>query len=162
MLYKYSAMMNKNTPSPVRKSDRQAAVLEIVRRERMTTQQDLVRALERRGLPATQASVSRDVAELGLVKVAGAYRAALPDAASPAPELPIRAWARRAIAAGSNLVVVHCDTGTASKVALALDQQRLPQVVGTLAGDDTVFVAVPSRTAGRRLVRLLQEWTARP
>lgn len=150
--------MNKHTVARPSKGDRQAVVLEVVRGGRIATQQGLVAALLRRGVSATQASVSRDIAELGLVKAGGVYRAALPGTGGVAPEFPIRAWARRATAAGTNLVVLHCETGTAPKVALALDQKDLPDVVGTVAGDDTIFVAVPSRAAGRRIVRLLTEW----
>lgn len=157
-MYKYSTNMNKNTVARPSKADRQAVVLEVVRRARIATQHGLVDALLRRGVSATQASVSRDIAELGLVKAGGVYRSGLPEGGGVAPEFPIRAWARRATPTGPNLVVLHCETGTAQKVALALDQKHLPDVVGTVAGDDTIFVAVASRAAGRRVARLLTDW----
>lgn len=157
----YSRAMNNHPDRIDRKRARQSLVLDVVRREAVATQEDLVAALRRRGVPATQASVSRDVAELGLVKVAGHYRAALAgDDGRGTGSFPLRPWLREATAVPPNLVVVLCDTGTAQKVALAIDQQRMPEVVGTLAGDDTVFVAVPSRAAGRRLERRLRAWIA--
>ncbi len=150
--------MNKNTDRNGRKTERQALVLDAVRRKRVGTQADLVAALRRRGVAATQASVSRDVSELGLIKVAGVYHAALASPEGSNGEFPLRPWLRRATAAPPNLVVVHCDTGMAQKVALAIDQMRLPDVVGTVAGDDTVFIAVPSRPAARRVERQLRAW----
>lgn len=151
--------MNKNTSAPTTKPARQLAILEMVRLESIGTQQELVTALHRRGILATQASVSRDIAELGLVKAGGVYRAGLPAAAGAAgADLALRTWARRAAPAGPHLVVVTCETGTAQKVALALDHHQLPDIVGTIAGDDTVFVAVPSAAANRRVVRMIAAW----
>lgn len=150
--------MNKYTDRKVRKSARQARVMDAVHQGRVATQQELVAVLRRVGVPATQASVSRDIAELGLVKVAGVYRAA--GANGRGEPFPLRPWIHRATVVPPNLVVVLCDTGMAQRVALAIDQERLPDVVGTVAGDDTVFVAVPSRTAARRLERRLRAWIA--
>ena len=137
-----------------RKRARQQAVLEAIGAEELATQQEIARALRRRGIDATQVSVSRDIAELGLVKAGGHYVSGHP--AAPAPSDPLAAFVKSAAAAGPNLVVVKCDTGAAPRVGLALDQLGLPGIVGTLAGDDTVFAAVATAADNTRLVRLLQ------
>jgi transcriptional regulator of arginine metabolism len=107
----------------------------------------LRRKLARRGIQVTQATVSRDIEELGLVKTRSGYR--LPDAAEPpAPVQPtlqviLKEFLRDARQA-SNLVLLKTHPGNAHSVAAALDAQDWPEVVGTVAGDDTVFVATPS------------------
>lgn len=134
---------------------RQALVLEIIASRDIRTQEQLVAALERRGIAATQSSVSRDVHELGLVKVGGRYRANGAEGNVAEPAVAWRTWLRSARRAGANLIVLRCDIGAAQPVALALDQLSPPGVAGTLAGDDTIFVAVTSAAAGTRLARSL-------
>jgi len=152
--------MNKNT-SPT-KSDRQAAVLETVRTEVIATQYDLVRALQRRHIAATQVSVSRDISEMGLIKLRGRYLPPSEPVVEAEPELPFRAWVASFREAGPHLIVIHCSAGTAPRIGLALDQSRLDGLVGTLAGDDTVFAATDSRAASRRLLGFLRARAPRP
>ena len=147
--------MNNYTERDERKTARQFAILEAVSQEEVATQNDLVRALKKRGIAATQVSISRDVAELGLVKAGGAYRPAAADGGTFDPEMPLRTFVRSVVAAGPNLTVVRCDTGTAPRVGLALDGLPLAGLVGTLAGDDTVFVACESLSAQKSLVTFL-------
>ncbi len=139
-----------NYTHPDGKAARQAAILDSVGSESLATQNELVASLRRRGIKATQVSVSRDIAELGLVKVGGVYRAG-----GPSDPDPVRSHVRRLAPAGPNLLVVHCETGTAQRVGLAIDRMNLPEVAGTIAGDDTVFVALPSPAAQKRAVQLL-------
>ncbi len=139
-----------------RKAARQSAILEAVAVEEIPTQNDLVRALRRRGVEATQVSVSRDIAELGLVKAGGVYRPAPTEGGPLDPELPLRTSVRRVLPAGSHLTVVRCDAGTAPRVGLVLDGLALPGLVGTLAGDDTVFVASDSAAAQKTLIGFLE------
>jgi transcriptional regulator of arginine metabolism len=149
--------MNKYTGRDDRKAARQSAILSAITEEEVATQNDLVKALKKRGIPATQVSISRDIAELGLVKSGGVYRAAAAEGGGASdPELPLRAFVRSVVAAGPNLTVVRCDTGTAPRVGLSLDGAALPGIVGTLAGDDTVFVAVDSAASQKRLIEFLQ------
>ena len=145
--------MNKYTSGG--KSTRQTAILEAISQEEVGTQNDLVKALKKRGIAATQVSISRDIAELGLVKAGGAYRPGSTEAA-PDAEMPLRTFVRAVAAAGANLTVIRCDTGAAPRVGLALDQLALSGVVGTLAGDDTVFVASDTAAAQKRLVEFLK------
>jgi transcriptional regulator of arginine metabolism len=147
--------MNKNTERDDRKAARQSAILQAITQEEVATQNELVRALKKRGIAATQVSISRDIAELGLVKAGGVYRPALAEAAHDA-EMPLRTFVRSISAAGPNLTVIHCDTGTAPRVGLVLDGLALPGLVGTLAGDDTVFVAGDRAAAQKRLIEFLQ------
>lgn len=140
----------------VRKQQRQHTLLRLVNEKRLATQQDVVRALRSAGYAATQATVSRDIVELGLVKVArdGAHVYA-PPAAVPASggierlrrfceEYPVQG------AVAGNLVVLRTPPGTANALAIALDTSGFSDVIGTIAGDDTVFVAArdPARARG--------------
>ena len=155
--------MNKYTDRAEGKTARQAAILEAVSSEEIATQNDLVKALKKRGISATQVSVSRDVAELGLIKAGGAYRPAAAETGAADPELPLRTFVRRVVAAGPNLTVVRCDAGTAPRVGLVLDGlTRLPGLAGTLAGDDTVFVASDTAAAQKRLIEFLNSRMTNP
>jgi transcriptional regulator of arginine metabolism len=126
---------------------RRTQILNLLRTDPAATQDELRRKLARRGIQVTQATVSRDIEELGLVKTRSGYR--LPDAAeSPAPVQPtlqviLKEFLREAGQA-SNLVVLKTYPGNAHSVAAVLDAQDWPEVVGTVAGDDTVFVATHS------------------
>jgi transcriptional regulator of arginine metabolism len=147
--------MNKYTDRAEGKAARQAAILSAISEEEIATQNDLVKALKKRGIGATQVSISRDIAELGLVKAGGVYKAASGEAA-PDVEMPLRTFVRSVVPAGPNLTVIRCDTGAAPRVGLALDQLDMPGVAGTLAGDDTVFVASDSASSQKKLVEFLQ------
>ena len=142
------------------KADRQAVLLEIVRSEAVSTQAELVRHLEQRGVACTQVSVSRDIRELGLGKRGGRYAVPATAAAAQLPKL--EAFAAKVIGfylgaerVGESLVVVRTLSGTAHSVALLLDRSKWPGLAGTLAGDDTIFVAVRGARAGRDVVRRL-------
>jgi transcriptional regulator of arginine metabolism len=126
---------------------RRTQILNLLRTNPAVTQDELRRKLARRGIHVTQATVSRDIEELGLVKTRSGYR--LPDAAEPpAPVQPtvqviLKEFLQDARQA-SNLVLLKTYPGNAHSVAAVLDGQHWPEVVGTVAGDDTVFVATPS------------------
>ncbi len=122
------------------KEQRQKKVMELVRRRRIANQAQLARELERAGFAADQSLVSRDLRELGIVKADGCYR----------PPRPTGAAAQRSQvldidAAGDVLLVVKTHPGRAQAVAVAIDQKSFPEIVGTVAGDDTIFVAVKGR-----------------
>lgn len=135
------------------KTRRQATLLRLVRRRRIATQDELVQLINEAGFSATQASISRDLRELGLVKLAGAY-APLP-ALSAGRDGPETDLITSAVPAGANLLIVRTAVGAAAPVAVEIDRRAWPEVVGTVAGDDTVFVAVTGRAAqGRVLARL--------
>jgi transcriptional regulator of arginine metabolism len=123
---------------------RRTQILEIVGAGSVATQAELSAKLGRRGIHVTQATLSRDIEELGLVKTREGYR--LPNAAS-APEPPqpsldvvLKEFVREVRMAAS-LVVIRTHPGNAQTVAYALDAAPWPEVIGTVAGDDTIFLA---------------------
>jgi transcriptional regulator of arginine metabolism len=134
---------------------RRTAIAELVRSQRVATQGELQRLLRARGIAATQATLSRDLAQLG------ARRAPLPDGgtAYEVDGAAVRTGAIAELVVGirdaAALVVVHTLPGAAQAIAAQLDQARLPDVVGTLAGDDTIFVVPDRRTSPRRLAAQL-------
>lgn len=133
------------------KEKRQQKILNLIRARRITTQQELAELLERAGLVATQSSISRDLEELGVVKQHGHYTL---------PAAPSGAAARGLLGlepAGECLVVARCEPGLASAVAVEIDRAAIPEIVGTLAGEDTIFIAVPGRKAQRAAVKKVWE-----
>src|ERR671923_931527 len=128
------------------KSYRQSLVLELVDREAITSQEQLRERLDGRGIHVTQATLSRDIRDLGLVKRSsdGAYQAQ--NAEPPAPPNAGAALQKAmaeyasAVACVQQLIVVRTGPGLAQPLALAIDRAKLEDVVGTLAGDDTILV----------------------
>lgn len=129
------------------KAHRQALILDLVDREPITSQEQLRERLKERGVEATQATLSRDIRDLGLIKRAadGAYRRA---AAADVPsngdgQAQLRRVADeylRSADAVDQLLVLKTDTAQAQPLAVAIDRAHLPEVVGTIAGDDTILV----------------------
>lgn len=137
------------------KRRRQTALLRIVRGQAVTNQNELVHHLKKAGITATQTSISRDVRELGLVKVGGRYMPAT-RLRGGGPESPLSELITTIEPVGSNLIVVRTRIGAASAVAVEIDCAASPAIVGTVAGDDTVFVAVRSRSAQGQTLALLK------
>jgi transcriptional regulator of arginine metabolism len=129
------------------KEERQRAILALVRRRPVHTQQELARALSEQGLTATQATVSRDVQELGLVRTGEGYRSSL--APSVVSELVL------SLRQVEFLVIVRTPPGTANLVARAIDESDLEGVAGTVAGDDTIIVVLAEPAAADSLKRFL-------
>jgi transcriptional regulator of arginine metabolism len=133
---------------------RRRLIEELIRERAVGTQTELVRLLRREGVDCTQASVSRDIAALGLVKIGGRYALA----AAPPPEASLKRAAasiRRVRPAGDCLIVVLTDAGQANPVGIAIDAAQWPSAVGTVAGDDTVFIACDGRAAQKKTLALL-------
>ena len=147
------------------KAFRQAAILEIVEREPLASQDALRQRLRARGILATQATISRDLKELGLVKRSadGAYQRPDREAAAPPPagDAALRRAAaeylQRAVAV-AHTVVVRTGAGQAHPFAIALDRSPLSGVVGTIAGDDTVLIVARSPRAAAGVARRLEAW----
>ena len=132
------------------KQERQKRILNLIRARPIGTQEALRLHLERAGVAATQSSVSRDLEELGVVKHHGRY--ALPQANGDAT----RGLVSLDIA-GEILIVAKCLPGRASSVAVEIDDAALPQVVGTLAGEDTIFIAVRDAKSQRAVMKRIWE-----
>ncbi len=128
---------------------RQENILSIIGAKRIATQAELAEELERRGIEATQSSVSRDISKLGLTKVNGHY--ASPPAAGTAVVQTVNI-----ATAGDNIIVVKTDTGQAQPAALAIDRANIEEVVGTVAGDDTILVAVKNASAQRAAIKKIK------
>jgi transcriptional regulator of arginine metabolism len=145
------------------KNQRQHRIIQLVEQHPVTSQSQLVELLAGAGIEATQATVSRDLEDIGAVKV----RAAGGDPVYAVPELPKERVApeehlRRVlgdwvveVASSANLVVVRTPPGSAHVVASALDRAALADIVGTVAGDDTIMVVAAERVGGARLARRL-------
>lgn len=133
---------------------RRNQVLEILRARSVNTQSELREALAERGIHVTQATVSRDIEDLGIVKMRDGYHApaATEAVAPPQPSLAVilREFLRE-VRVASNLVVVRTHPGNAHSVAVALDSTGWPEVVGTVAGDDTIFLATPAPLQARQV-----------
>lgn len=136
---------------------RRELILALVARRSLGTQEELAEALRGEGIEASQASVSRDIATLGLVKIGGRYvRTAAPARAADPLEQRITAFLLSVAGAGDHLLVLKTPPGEASGVALALDQLALSGVVGTVAGDDTILAAMAGRREREQVTRRLR------
>jgi transcriptional regulator of arginine metabolism len=141
---------------------RRTALVRILRDSAVGKQAELVRLLRREGFSATQSSVSRDLRELGVAKAGDRYLVpADEDALSPSHFETVRSFVKSCRNAGTSLTVVRTTSGAAQSVALAIDKARWPEVVGTLAGDDTIFIASDSARGQRRLLERLRTSFAR-
>jgi transcriptional regulator of arginine metabolism len=144
------------------KSDRQRLIASSVGRKRIGTQFELLDALAEAGCRVTQATVSRDIRELGLEKVhdaLGRPRYVVPERGRRSdPQETLRAMLGqfgRGATAAQNIVVLHCELGTAPAIGRALDEVGHADVVGTLAGDDTVLVVALTARKAEALAREL-------
>ena len=148
---------------------RRQVIVQLVRSRPVRSQGELRRLLHQRGFAVAQPTLSRDVRDLGLAKTPRGYVA--PEAAvtefAPASrrevklDQALRGFALSVQAAGT-LVVVKTPPAAAHPVARALDEAPLPVIIGTIAGDDTVFIATPSERAARALARRLTQALGKP
>jgi len=132
------------------KHERQKKILNLIRAKPIGTQEVLRAHLERTGVPATQSSVSRDLEELGIVKHHGRY--ALPQANGDSTRGLLSLDV-----AGEVLVIAKCLPGRASAVAVEIDDAAIPEIVGTLAGEDTIFIAARDQKAQRAAMKKVWE-----
>jgi transcriptional regulator of arginine metabolism len=133
---------------------RHLKILELISTRAIRTQEELADALSAQGWDVTQSSVSRDIAALRLIKVDGSYRRPPPRPARIDPdERRIAEGVLTMDTAGDALVVLHTSPGEANHVAVALDRLAWPDIIGSIAGDDTIFLATKNSTAQRRVLR---------
>jgi transcriptional regulator of arginine metabolism len=136
---------------------RRAAILKLIRDSAVHKQNELVRLLKKQGFEATQSSVSRDLRELRVAKAGDHY--IVPSADEMSAGDPFAAVARFVTeirTAGPSLTVVKTTTGTAQSVAVAIDRAHWPESVGTISGDDTIFIATDDIRAQRKLTERLR------
>ena len=132
----------------MRKIERHRAIQDLIRSQGVNSQTELARLLSSHGFDVTQASVSRDLEELNIAKVNGHYAVRVPDEREM-PEFGLVSVAR----AGHNLIVLKCRSGLASAAAVRIDGARIEEITGTIAGDDTIFIAVNGETAQSSAIR---------
>jgi transcriptional regulator of arginine metabolism len=133
------------------KETRQKKILSLIRARRIGTQEELTDYLDRAGLTATQSSVSRDLEELGIIKRQGYYT--LPHASNGRAAHGLLSLDL----SGDALIVAKCEPGLASAVAVEIDRAHISEIVGTLAGEDTIFIAVNERKAQRTAIKKIWE-----
>lgn len=141
---------------------RQQLIVELAHEGPLPNQQELCRVLARRGFPVTQATLSRDIHELGLVRTAEGYTLPNGDSsAEPAPTVSriVREFVRE-VRRAQNLLVIKTTSGSAQPVALAIDAEGWEEIVGTVAGDDTVLIITPDNKKARKLQTRLEEMRA--
>ena len=148
------------------KARRQAVLLEIVDREALHSQEQLRRRLHQRGFEATQATISRDIKDLGLVKRAGDGAYQRPGVETSNPETSLAALERataeflRRVERVQQLVVIRTGVGQAQPLAIALDRAQLQETVGTIAGDDTILVVARGARGAAALVKRLKDYSS--
>lgn len=148
------------------KRERQAAIMELLREHRVETQEQLAKELHRLQIEADQATISRDLRQLGVARVTGTDgRRYLPPANSADPReraaQMIRAELETLERVGL-MVVLHTPVGAAPVVAAAIDSLGLGEVAGTVAGDDTIFIQARSTSGARRVVQILESIRGMP
>ena len=141
------------------KSFRHGQILKLVRSRGIYTQDELAKALKELGVDTTQVTLSRDMRELGLVKTPEGYR----ELGTEAPALQFAALAGeflRDVRMAQNQIVLKTAPGHASSVAVALDDEEWPEILGTIAGDDTILVICPDPATAEmvrsKLIQLLE------
>lgn len=133
------------------KSERQSAILSIINASKISRQDELVQVLQTNGINVTQASVSRDLDELGIVKANGSY---------VQPERSLAGFGLGLFSletSGNNLVVAKCQSGLASATAVRIDAAKIDEIVGTIAGDDTIFIAVKDEHGQKAAIKKIWE-----
>lgn len=142
---------------------RQQVILSLLESHKVKSQVELLDLLRGQGISATQSSVSRDLRDLGVGWIGGRY--ALPTEHEGNGNDPgvteVSGFLRGIRPAGANLTVIFTTAGTAQAVALAIDRAGWPELVGTMAGDDTVFAATSSAHDQKRFIRRLEGFLTR-
>ncbi|HEX8564515.1 MAG TPA: hypothetical protein VF648_02515 [Pyrinomonadaceae bacterium] len=132
------------------KEKRQETILNLIRAKNIGKQEELTEYLSKAGFAVTQSSVSRDLVELGIIKANGFY-------AQPRVENKKNFGLISLETAGENLIVAKCDSGLASAVAVQIDRAKIPEIIGTIAGDDTIFIAVKDFREQRKAIKNIWE-----
>jgi transcriptional regulator of arginine metabolism len=139
------------------KNFRQGQILKIIRSKEIYTQEELARELSQMGIQTTQVTLSRDMRELGLVKTGEGYRVLPQEGSSGSRLAEVANEYLLDIRLAQNLIVLRTSPGNASPLAVSIDKAELADVVGTVAGDDTVLVITPdSETAAKFRDRMLK------
>ncbi|MDP9064903.1 MAG: arginine repressor [Pseudomonadota bacterium] len=147
--------LSADQPAAAGTSARRALLVRLIREQAVGRQSELVAMLRKHGYVATQSSISRDLRELGVAKLGDRY--VMPDtAAAPAKDFSmLKQFVNTLSTAGAHLTVLKTTIGAAQSVAVAIDTARWPEVVGTISGDDTIFIATAGSQDQRKLAERL-------
>jgi transcriptional regulator of arginine metabolism len=132
------------------KQKRQETILNLIRSNNIGTQDELSELLSKSDFSVTQSSVSRDLDELGIVKANGFY-------AIPQKEKNGNLGLQTLEIAGENLIVAKCESGLASAICVRIDREKIEEIVGTIAGDDTIFIAVRNHKEQKAILKKVWE-----
>src|SRR5438067_13820941 len=132
------------------KTYRQGQILKLIRAKKISTQEELAQELKNQGIAATQVTLSRDLRDLRLVKTREGYQEMAPEETGPGFSILTGEFLNDVVHA-QNLVVLKTSPGHANSVAVALDNEEWPEVVGTIAGDDTILVIAPEAATATRI-----------
>lgn len=130
----------------MQKEQRQRRILELISESRIETQENLAESLLAEGIQVTQSSVSRDLLDLGVIKVDGAY------SVPTRPDDPLAMGLLELKPSGESLIVAKTRTGLASAVCVIIDGSHIEDVVGTIAGEDTIFIAVTDKKSQKNVM----------
>ena len=140
-----------------RQIERRGAIVRLLRNGVVRKQSDLVNLLQRDGFEATQSSISRDLRDLGVLKASGRYVMPPDEIARANGDFgALSQFVRQIRPAGPCLLVVRTTIGAAQSVAVAIDKAEWVEVVGTISGDDTIFIATENRSTQAKLVARLR------
>ena len=145
----------------ISKKARQGRILEVVRKRPIGSQEEFSVLLKREGIGVTQATLSRDIRELGLVKIRGEYQIPGEVHSAPPDEALRRAFEQFVVRTGlsGNIVMIKTSPGNAHSVGVVLDAAQWPEVLGTVAGDDTIFVLLHKGRFGKRILARVRGFT---
>ena len=132
------------------KEKRQQTILDLIRARNIETQDALLENLSKTGFSATQSSVSRDLDELGIIKINGFY-------SLPQTQTKQNFDLFNLETAGENLIVAKCGSGLASALCVRVDRAKIAGITGTIAGDDTIFIAVRDRKSQKTAMKAIRE-----
>jgi len=161
ILYNYSTdcIIITLEPLMISKNARHGRILEIVQRNPLKSQEQLSSILKQEGVEVTQSTLSRDIRELGLVKARGCYRISGQLPSAPPDDRLRRAFEQYVIRTGvsGNIVMLRTSPGNAHSIAVVLDAAQWPEVLGTVAGDDTVFMLLRNGRLGKKVLGRIRE-----
>ena len=143
----------------ISKKARQVRILEVARKHPVRSQEEFAALLKREDVDVTQATLSRDIRDLGLVKVRGCYRVPGEVTSVPPDDVLRRAFEQFLVrtAVSGNILMVRTSPGNAHSIGVVLDAAQWPEVLGTVAGDDTVFVLLRSNSRGKKVLERIRE-----
>ena len=145
----------------ISKRARQERIIAIIRRQPVASQEELSEILAHEAVTVTQSTLSRDIRELGVVKARGRYQVAAAGESVPSPESVRRAFQQFLLRSevSGNILMLRTPPGSAHSLGVVLDSIEWPEVLGTVAGDDTVFVLLRNRHQGCKVLKRIREYS---